>query len=419
MKTIVVGGGVVGVTTAYYLYKEGHEVVVVDKANSVGSEATSVNAGLIAPGHCFAWASPAAPKMLLKSLFGEKTSIRVKPTLNPRFLWWGLQFMRECTSERAAINTLAKMYLCDYSQTKLDEIALAEGIDYQGVDKGLLYLYRDAAELELGMGKMKLLTDNGQKLEQLDMKGLAAVDPAFGNSKVELAGAIHAPNDGSGNSELFTQKLTELLLSKGVEFKLGVTAKSFVADGDRIIGLQTDQGILSADNYVLAMGAWSPFLSRTVGQDLPVYPAKGFSMTFDLKDKSIAPELGGVDEKTLVAWSPMGNQLRMSSTAQFSGFDVSHKPEDFSAIRSTAKELWPDAADWDGGRMTAGLRPMTPDGPPIIGKGKKHQNLYYNTGHGHMGWTMASGSSAALVDIIAGRTPEIAMDPFVVRSYRK
>ena len=419
MRTIVVGGGVVGVTTAYYLVKEGHEVVVVDKASKVGAEATAVNAGLIAPGHCFAWASPAAPKMLVKSLFGEKTSIRVKPTLNPRFLWWGLQFMRECTTERAAINTLAKMHLCDYSQTKLDEIALAEGIDYQGVDKGLLYLYRDAAELELGMGKMKLLTDNGQKLEQLDMKGLAAVDPAFGNATVQLAGAIHAPNDGSGNSELFTRKLTELLISKGVEFKLGVTAKSFVADGDRISGLQTDQGLLTADNYVLAMGVWSPKLSRTVGQDLPVYPAKGFSMTFDLKDKSKAPELGGVDEKTLVAWSPMGDQLRMSSTAQFSGFDASHKPEDFAAIRSTAKELWPDAADWDGGSMTAGLRPMTPDGPPIIGKGKKHKNLYYNTGHGHMGWTMASGSSAAIVDIIAGRTPEIEMDPFVVRTYRK
>jgi D-amino-acid dehydrogenase len=274
VKTIVVGGGVVGVTTAYYLFKEGHEVVVVDKANSVGSEATSVNAGLIAPGHCFAWASPAAPKMLFKSLLGEKTSIRVKPTLNPRFLWWGLQFMRECTSERAAINTLAKMHLCDYSQTKLDEIALTEGIDYQGVDKGLLYLYRDAAELELGMGKMKLLTDNGQKLERLDMKGLAAVDPAFGNATVQLAGAIHAPNDGSGNSELFTRKLTELLISKGVEFKLGVTAKSFVADGDRITGLQTDQGLLTADNYVLAMGVWSPKLSRTVGQDLPVYQGR-------------------------------------------------------------------------------------------------------------------------------------------------
>ena len=419
MRTVVVGGGVVGVTTAYYLANEGHEVVVIDKASKVAAEATAVNAGLIAPGHCFAWASPAAPKMLIKSLFGEKTSIRVKPTLNPRFLWWGLQFMRECTTKRAEINTLAKMHLCDYSQKKLNEIALTESIDFQSVDKGLLYLFRDTDELELGMGKMKLLTENGQKLEQLDMSGLAAVDPAFGNATVNLVGAIHAPSDGSGNSELFTRKLTELLISKGVEFKLGVTANSLVADGDRITGLQTDQGLFTADNYVIAMGVWSPKLSRTVGQDLPVYPAKGFSMTFDIKDKSKAPELGGVDEKTLVAWSPMGDQLRMSSTAQFSGFDTSHKPEDFEAIRSTGRDLWPDAADWDKGTMTAGLRPMTPDGPPIIGKGKKHKNLFYNTGHGHMGWTMASGSSAAIVDIIVGRKPEIDMDPYAVRSYRR
>jgi len=419
MRTIVVGGGVVGITTAYYLAKEGHEVVVIDKATDVGMEATAVNAGLIAPAHCFAWASPAAPKMLVRSLFGEKTSIRVKPSLNPRFLWWGMQFMRECTSERAAINTLAKMHLCDYSQTKLKELSKTEDIDYQGVDKGLLYLYRDAQELELGMMKMKLLIDNGQKLDQLDMKGLAAVDPAFANSKVELAGAIHAPNDGSGNSQLFTQKLMEVLKRMGVEFQLGTTAKAFVADGNKITRLKTDKGDFIADNFVLAMGVWSPFLSRTVGQNLPVYPAKGFSMTFDLKDKAKAPELGGVDEKTLVAWSPMGDKIRISSTAMFSGFDKSHKPEDFEAIRGTASELWPDAADWQAGSMTAGFRPMTPDGPPIIGKGKKHSNLFYNTGHGHMGWTMSCGSSAAIVDIIAGRTPEIDMDAFVVRSIRK
>ena len=419
MRTIVIGSGVVGVTTAYYLAKEGHEVVVVDKATTIGAEATSVNAGLIAPGHCFAWASPAAPKMLLKSLFGEKTSIRVKPTLNPRFLWWGLQFVRECTTTRAEINTLAKMNMCDYSQLKLNEISSEEGIDYQGVNKGLVYLFRDAAELELGMSKMKLLSDNGQKLVQLDMKGLAAVDPAFGNAIVELAGAIHAPNDASGNSGLFTKNLADLLVGKGVEFKLGVTAKAFISDGDKITGLQTDQGLLVADNYVVAMGAWSAALARTAGQDLPVYPAKGFSMTFDMLDKSKAPQLGGVDEKTLVAWAPLGDQMRISSTAQFSGFDLSYKPEDFAAIRSTAKELWPDAADWDGGTMTAGLRPMTPDGPPIVGKGKKHQNLYYNTGHGHLGWTMSSGSSAALVDLMLGRTPELDMKPFEVRSYRK
>jgi D-amino-acid dehydrogenase len=162
----------------------------------------------------------------------------------------------------------------------------------------------------------------------------------------------------------------------------------------------------------------SPFLSRSVGQNIPVYPAKGFSATVNIADRSRTPELGGVDEKTLVAWSPMGDKLRVSSTAQFSGYNKSHSRSDFDNIVNTVNELWPGAVDWDSLRMTAGLRPMTPDGPPIIGKGAKHSNLFYNTGHGHMGWTMSCGSSAMLVDLMSGRTTEVDPAPFVVRSIR-
>ena len=419
MKTIVLGGGVVGVTTAYYLAKDGHEVVLIDKHDTVGQEATNVNAGLIAPAHCFAWASPAAPKMLVKSIFGEKTSIRVKPTLSPRFLWWGLQFLRECTSGRAKANTLAKLELSDYSQRKLVEIAATEGIEYDGVNQGLLYLYRDADELELGLMKMELLTTNGQKLERLDASELAKVDPAFAAAGNVLVGAIHAPNDASGNSEKFSRNLMARCKEMGVEFKFGITAERFTESNGVITGLVTDQGTLTADNYVIALGVGSPFLSRSVGQDIPVYPAKGFSLTVDIKDKAKAPTLGGVDEKTLVAWSPMGDKLRMSSTAMFSGYDKSFKESDFDNIINTAKELWPDSLDWSTAKMTAGLRPMTPDGPPIIGKGTKHSNLFYNTGHGHMGWTMSCGSSALLADLIAGRKPEISTEPFKVRAIRK
>ncbi len=419
MRTIVLGGGIVGVTTAYYLAKDGHEVTVIDRQDTVGQEATAVNAGLIAPAHCFAWASPAAPKMLIKSLFGEKTSIRVKPTLSPRFLWWGLQFLRECTSSRARINTLAKLELSEYSQRKLVEIATTEGIEYDGVNQGLVYLYRDEAELELGLMKMELLTSHGQKLERLSIEELARIDPAFAGAGDTIVGAIHAPNDASGNSEKYSRNLMARCKELGVEFKFGITAEKFLQKDGHITGLVTDHGTMTADNYVLALGVGSPFLSRSVGQDIPVYPAKGFSVTIDITNKAAAPTLGGVDEKTLVAWSPMGDKLRISSTAQFSGYDKSHKPSDFDNILNTARELWPDAADWDTARMTAGLRPMTPDGPPIIGKGPKHDNLYYNTGHGHMGWTMASGSSAMLADIIAGRTPEVSTEPFKVRSIRK
>ena len=231
MKVLVLGGGVVGVTSAYFLAKEGHEVVVIDQHDQVGQEATAVNAGLIAPGHCFAWASPSAPKMLVKSLFGEKTSIRVKLTTDPRFYWWGLQFLRECTSKRARANTLAKLTLADYSQRKLNEVAATESIDYDQVSKGLLYLYRDASELELGLMKMELLTTNGVKLNRLDADQLAQVEPAFANSEVELAGAIHAPDDASGNSELFSRELRERCERMGVEFRFGITAQKFTEHG--------------------------------------------------------------------------------------------------------------------------------------------------------------------------------------------
>jgi D-amino-acid dehydrogenase len=257
------------------------------------------------------------------------------------------------------------------------------------------------------------------KLTRLDAEQLARVEPAFARSTVQLAGAIHSPDDASGNSELFSRELRARCEQLGVEFRFGVTAEKFTQERGRITGLVTDQGVLTADAYVLALGVGSPFLSRSVGQDIPVYPAKGFSVTVDIADKATAPELGGVDEKTLVAWSPMGDRMRMSSTAQFSGYDRSWKPSDFDNITDTANTLWPGALNWDTVRLTAGLRPMTPDGPPVIGKGSKHSNLFYNTGHGHMGWTMSCGSSAILADIVAGRTPEIDTTAFAVRSIRK
>lgn len=418
MRIIVMGAGVIGVTTAYYLAQDGHDIVVIDKMAAVGQDATGGNAGLIAPGHSFAWASPQAPRMLLRSLRGEATAIRVKLHADPRFLWWGIQFMRECTKKRARANTLAKLALCQYSQAKMDELAETEAIDYQH-EKGAVYVYRDQAELELGLKKMELLRSHGQHLEVLDAAGLAALDPAFAESPIKVAGAIHGTTDASGNSEMFTKALMERCERLGVEFRLGVEIRKLHADKGRITGIETDQGEIRGDQYVLALGIMSPFITRSVGQSLPIYPAKGYSLTVEIKDADRAPKVGGVDEKTLVAWSRQGNKLRMSSTAEFDGYDRRFEKEDFSNILSTARQLFPDAANWEAALMRSCMRPMTPDGPPIIGLGSKHENLYYNTGHGHMGWTMACGSSLALADIMAGRKPAVNVEPFKVRAMRR
>lgn len=418
MKTIVLGGGVIGVTTAYYLAQEGHDVVVVEKQDRLGTDATGGNAGLIAPGHSFAWASPAAPKMLLASLRGEATAIRVKPRLDAKLVSWGLQFLRECTPARAEANTLVKLNLCLYSQAQLNELADAERIEYEQVQKGAVYLYRSQQDLDAGVKKMDLLRRHGVPMNVLDADQVARLDPAFASAKDTFAGAIHVTSDATGNSELFTTELADRCRALGVEFRLGVTVQGFETDSQRVAGVKTDQGVLRGDNYVLALGIQSPFLSRTAGQRLPMYPAKGYSLTADIVDSDAAPTIGGVDEATLVAWSRFGDQLRMSSTAEFAGFNRDWKFSDFSNMLKTGREIFPKAVDWDRARMRSCMRPMTPDGPPIIGKGKQ-ENLYYNTGHGHMGWTMACGSSRILADVMTGRTPALDLKPFQVRSHRK
>jgi len=419
MRTVVIGGGVIGVTTAYYLASQGHGVTVVEQRSELGCDATGGNAGLIAPSHAFAWASPRAPAMLLRSLRGERTAIRVKPRLDPRFVNWGVQFLRECTPHRARVNTLAKLALCQYSQGELYRLVDEEGIEYDEHRLGALYLYRDDRQLELGMERMRLLAEHGQQIEALTAEQVARLDPAFTSAVGVIKGAIHGKGDGTGNSEKFTVNLAKICEKLGVEFHTGVVATELIEHHGRITGLRTDRELYRADNYVLALGIGSPFLSRTVGQNLPVYPAKGYSLTVDITDDKAAPTYGGVDEATLVAWSRFGSALRVSSTAEFDGYSRQFTPEDFANILAVSDELFPGAADWDRATLRSCMRPMTPDGPPIIGRGRRHENLYYNTGHGHMGWTMACGSSRALADLVLGRRPAIDMTPFAVRSRRR
>lgn len=405
MKTIVIGGGVVGVTTAYYLARDGHEVDVVDAAPQLGTGATGSNAGLIAPGHSFAWASPTAPRMLVKSLFGKQTAIRVKIKPDPRLYAWGLRFLRECTAERARANTLVKLALCQYSQRLLNELAAEENIDYGQTNRGILYLYRDQRDLEVGAQKMQLLAEHGQKIETLDPDGVIDVEPTLGPVRDRIVGAVYGLTDGSGDSQLFTNKVADVCRKMGVTFHMKRQVRGFDADAESVNGVVTDQSILRADNYVLSLGIDSPKIAKTVGVRLPIYPAKGYSVTFPISEANDAPVVGGVDEELLVAWCRLGDSLRMTSTAEFTGYDRTWKAKDFWNIHKMAQILFPNAADYSRGSYRACLRPMTPDGPAIIGRGP-HANLFYNTGHGHMGWTMACGSSRAVANLMAGTKPD-------------
>jgi D-amino-acid dehydrogenase len=410
MKTLILGGGVVGVTTAYFLAKAGHEVTILEERDALGLEATSGNAGIIAPGHSFAWASPRAPAMLLRSLRGAETAIRVKLGADPRLYLWGLRFLRECTSDRARHNTLIKLRLCQYSQAVMTELVRAEGLEYHAITKGALYLHRDPAELESGIKKMKILAEHGQKQEILDSAELAKLDPVFEPVKNKIAGAIRDVGDSSGDARVFVENLARLCRERfRVDVKVGARVTGLRADNERIEAVVTSQGLLAADNYVLALGVGSPIVARTAGLRLPIYPAKGYSSTFPLKSGGLAPTIPGVDEQWLVGWSRLGDRLRLTSTAEFAGYDWSWTPRDFNNILRLARDLFPDAADYDQGQYRACLRPMTPDGPPILGLGR-HRNLFLNCGHGHMGWTMACGTARIVADLMIGRMPEIPLE---------
>ena len=417
MKVIVIGAGVVGVTTAYYLARSGHQVTVVEKESEAATLASAGNAGLIAPGHSFAWASPSAPKELLRSLTVEDTALRVNPFKAPGMAIWGLRFLRECNAERATKNTLVKLRLAQYSQRMLNQIAADERIDYDDIHEGILYLYRDPKRFAAGIEKMKLVQEHGQKQDVLDADGVVEAEPMLGPVKHKLAGAIYGVTDSSGDSVMFTRKLQAVCEGMGTKFVFGQGVAKLAAGSAKVKAAMLDGGdSLDAEVFVLSAGVHSPRIARSVGVRLPIAPAKGYSATFPIK-RNGGPQMrvGAVDEELLVAWCRIGDRLRMTSSAEFTGYETSYKEHDLRLIRKLAGDLLPDAAEYDSGTYRACNRPMTPDGPPILGPAG-HDNFYINSGHGHMGFTMACGSSRIVADLIEGRKPEIPVEGMTLTS---
>lgn len=409
MKVIVMGSGVVGVTTAYCLLKDGHEVTVVERHDGAADETSFANAGLVAPGHAYTWASPKAPKILLKSLWRNDQALRFRLRLDPALWAWSLKFLGNCRSDRVAVNTARKVRLSLYSQDMLHRVVEDTGVAFDGAKGGLLYLYRSPAAFDAGVAKMRILTDNGLPLEVVDRDRAAAIDPALSATKDRIVGGIYAPSDESGDARLFTRNLADWCAERGVRFLYGTTIRGVETAAGEVTGLVTDKGTLTADAYVLAMGCQSAALAKPLGLSLPIYPIKGYSVTVPVAGRNNTPRIGGVDEENLVAYAPMGDRLRITATADFAGYDKRHSPADFRAMLAAAQDLFPDAADYSRPSYWAGLRPMTPEGTPIFGRGRQ-RNLFLNTGHGHMGWTMSCGSARITADLIAGRTPAIPLD---------
>ncbi|SOE92127.1 D-amino-acid dehydrogenase [Burkholderia sp. D7] len=413
MKVIVLGGGVVGVTTAYQLQKDGHEVVIIERQPVVAGETSWGNAGMVAPGHSFVWSSPKAPMTLLKSLVLKDQALRFRFSADPRLYSWSWLFLMECTAEKARRNTLLKHRLATYSQKILQDVIAEDPVDYDRNTRGILYFHRNQEALDRGVAHMKLLESDGQLITVLDRNQVVELDPSLAAAKDKIAGAIHCPTDETGDSAKFTRALAEKILARGGTVLTDTTINGFETSGQDVTGIATSKGLIKGDAYVLALGSYSPVLSRQIGVDLPIYPIKGYSLTIPIEGQPSPPNIAAVDEHNLVAVSRFGDRIRVTATAEFAGFDTSHKPSDFAFMKRVTQELYPAGGNYDRAEMWAGLRPMTPTNLPFFGR-KKYRNLYLNTGHGHIGWTMSHGSARITADLIAGRTPAIPMDGLLV-----
>lgn len=408
MRIVVLGGGVIGVASAYYLAREGHEVTLIERHSELAAETSFANAGMIAPGHAFAWASPRAPKILLQSLWRDDTALRFKLKPDSRLWAWSWKFLMQCTAERNRANTLVKLKLSLLSKDETAAVREKEQIRYDEVLDGAIYLYRDQAHLETGLATVKLLSDNGLKgISAIDRDELARREPALAPVKDKLAGALYAASDESGDCRSFTLELAKRCQALGVTFRLGESVQALRDEKGRVTAVVTDKGEVRADAFVVCLASYAPQVLKTAGLSVPIYPVKGYSLT--LPAGPLAPRLAGVDEKYLVAFSRMGDKLRLTATAEFAGYDTRYKPDDFKPMLRVAKDLFPEGADYLRPSYWACLRPMTPDGPPIVGASRL-QNLWFNTGHGHIGWTMACGSARLLSDLMAGRKPPIPID---------
>jgi D-amino-acid dehydrogenase len=407
MRVVVLGAGVVGVTTAYELARDGHEVTVIERLAEPASETSFANAGLVAPGHSYTWSSPRAPGILWRSLFDRSQALRFRPNLDPRLWSWTLRFLRNCTAERARLNTKRKVRLCIYSQAELDRVVSETGVKFDGIEGGLLYLYRSPQSFERGSRNTAILAEEGLELRPVDRDEMARIDPSLEPVKDQFAGAVFCPSDASGDARAFTRNLaTHCADHLKVSFRFGTEITGFATEGDKVMGVVTDKGTVAGDQYVMCLGVFAPFLSRKLGVSLPIYPIKGYSVTLPLDGHNNPPRLGGVDEDNLVAYARFGDRIRATATAEFAGYDRSHRPADFTYMLGVMRKLFPDGANYDKPSYWAGLRPMTPEGTPIFGRAR-FRNMVFNAGHGHMGWTMSAGSARIAADLVSNRKPAI------------
>ena len=414
MRVVVLGAGVVGVTTAWYLAEAGHEVTVVDRQSEAGRETSFANGGQISAGHAEPWARPDALPKLLKWLGSEDAPMLFRPRVSLAQWEWGVRFLLECLPGRFERNTRELAGLALYSRDSLSALRERTGIEYQSSRRGILHFCSDERDFEALARHAEAMRQLGVVRNVKSAAECITLEPALESSRVRIAGGVHTPQDESGDAFEFTQGLARLAQARGVSFLYETSVQAIEFAGDRVTGV-TARGPgaarIEGDAYVVAMGSYSPLLCGPLGVRVPVYPLKGYSITIALtpEQSTLAPTVSLTDEDCKIVISRLGTRLRGAGTAELGGYDTEVNPVRCNAIVERVRQLFPLLAPFDEVTPWAGLRPATPNNVPLIG-GTRFQNLYLNTGHGTLGWTLACGSGRALADIISGRRPEIGFE---------
>lgn len=409
MNILVLGAGVVGTTSAWYLAQAGHRVTVVDRQPVAGNETSFANGGQISVSHAEPWANPHVIPRVLKWLGREDAPLLWRWRADPAQLAWGLRFLPECLPGRTRRNIAAIVALALYSRARLQALRAATGIEYDHLQRGILHIYTDPAEYEQAKAAAAVMRGFGLDRSPVDAARCLEIEPALADSRLALVGGDYTPSDESGDAHRFTRALAEKAQALGVAFRMDTRIDRLCAAQGRIVGVDVSgpAGVerLQADAYVLACGSYSPLLAKPLGLDLPVYPAKGYSATLTLASPQGAPTVSLTDDERKLVFSRLGNRLRIAGTAEFNGYNLELNPVRCRAVIDRARELFPHLQTVGEPQFWCGLRPATPSNVPLIGA-TRFGNLWLNTGHGTLGWTLSCGSAAALADLIDARQPE-------------
>lgn len=416
MQITILGSGVIGVTTAYYLAKLGHEVTVVDREEGPALETSFANAGQVSPGYASPWAAPGIPFKAAKWLFQKHAPLVLRPTCDPVQYSWLLQMLANCTDSRYKVNKTRMVRVAEYARDCLVDLRKETGIEYDQRMQGTLQLFREQYQLD-GIGKdIEVLRQDGVPFEVLDREGCAKVEPALARVKDKFVGGLRLPHDETGDCFKFTSELLKRAEALGVRFRFGVDIRRLRQEGNRIVAVETAAGEIRSDIFVAALGSYTPALLKPLGLRLPVYPVKGYSITVPIVDETRAPVSTIMDETYKIAITRLGDRIRVGGMAEIAGFSNDLPQTRRATLEHSVEDLFGGAGNQRQATFWSGLRPMTPDGTPVIGA-TRFSNLFLNSGHGTLGWTMACGSGRVLSDLISGTKPEIETADLAISRY--